>query len=590
MTKYLTTKNFSILEIKGFSPEQVDESCRNVIYDDSKDKPKLNSLRTVFYREIVGVDTNSKTVYEQFYKDELTPFMKEHNLKNYVDLTTNVDKNAIKLFTHEQIADRLYVSQRSIPKKIFTACKTIILRDSGYIYEAKENYDKADFFINDSGYKFNKNISYDCNEFNAFKNLLGDVFVINSVENKDKYVRQAYYGNDEKLERFNYIEDAKLKYDKHSENCEILEEDIFHTRLSYYKKNNISSEDDFANDLKKNLLTYEDDWVEIIPFKNIFFLKGKNGDYDFVFKNLKTNLFDIKKSFFEPYIFHKDLPSAYKIYYDFRRWQYFGYKDSIKNKVELWQDNDEHLSEIEYYKNEGSLESYPGDINILIDYYKGIGKYRYDYSSKDKIKQLFKYTESNEKETFCVSDLITNENFMEFLEEKPDYLKSRKSNLDKLSLDNDNSLPVIVTYYDAMSYCKWVEDKYKVKARLLTTDEYFLIHPKPEGYGGFYDYKMTSKKMYDQTIKQYLRKEDYVISKGMHFCIAPMFGEWLFESNERYSSCIFPYTMGTLEFGSSKKHVKKPNFLRESNGRYKNKALGFRICYSLKSEVQNENK
>jgi len=179
---------------------------------------------------------------------------------------------------------------------------------------------------------------------------------------------------------------------------------------------------------------------------------------------------------------------------------------------------------------------------------------------------------------------------MEFLEEKPDYLKSRKSNLDKLSLDNDNSLPVIVTYYDAMSYCKWVEDKYKVKARLLTTDEYFLIHPKPEGYGGFYDYKMTSKKMYDQTIKQYLRKEDYVISKGMHFCIAPMFGEWLFESNERYSSCIFPYTMGTLEFGSSKKHVKKPNFLRESNGRYKNKALGFRICYSLKSEVQNENK
>jgi len=151
--------------------------------------------------------------------------------------------------------------------------------------------------------------------------LIGDVFLDYGTFDNDEYIYQLYdmaYSNEEEQEN--------------NKNAKKIKEVLF----KYYIN----------------------DWVEIIPFYNLYFLKGKDGKYDFVFKNLRDEAFITKYSSFHPYLKRSDVPSSFNEEYDFERWLYFGHKNnktSLKDiKVEsLWKEREEEKEEGRLARGEG---------------------------------------------------------------------------------------------------------------------------------------------------------------------------------------------------------------------------------------------
>jgi len=586
MGKFLPTKDFHVLHITGLSPDDLKQAYKTC--DKDKNVFKLNSALNFMIKNF-GL-TGNISDYTRWYNNKLVPFMEANGLDNYRNLSQQPDSNnGIKFFTYKQIADRLYYSEKQVPYKIFTGHKSMFSYEDGKVFlveREKENkkYKLKYTFVNGVIYQDIEEINIDFTQYITFKNLTGDVFIEYKDDQIDEYIQEVYTPNIGNSPNMNFIE-------KNIKN-------------KYYQSKKIETYIDYAKDVKNTMQKFTDDWVEIIKFEDIYFLKASNGDYDFVFKNLRDTPFDTKESFYAPYLKHGDVPSAFNEDYDFQRWLYFGHKNS-KNKLknitinELWEENDRHLAEDFFYKNGGISSLYPGQDNILKNYYKSIGLYQYSSSSNKDGIEMFKKVLVDDFSELYVTDLITIEQYNEFLKDNIEYLKNRYKKLDLLQSVNsekDQTLPVTVTWYDTLAYCKWIEKKYDIPVRLLKVDEYRLVHPKSDGFGeqshshSFDTIKFENYNTYPpymaedafQNLKfSYIKKPSYEISKeNISFCIEKQFGEWLYHYNNDMASMIMPYHMGDFRFGVNLEMIKKPYMSASSSGKYKKIKIGFRICYS----------
>lgn len=571
MSKFLPTKDFHVLEITSLSPSEIKKSIKKC----KKDRKifKTTSAQN-FIAKHFGIEKGFSD-YQRWYHEELQPFLEENNMLELANLTDNPKNEGLKFFTYRKISDRLFHSKKILPKKIFT----------GY-------YSDIRFFteeISAVSVGLAKDIVYGSPNIDLVKqqsrlflliHLIGDVFLDYETFDNDEYIYQEY--------------NTSYTYEEENENNEN------------------------ARKIKETLLTYEDDWVEIIPFYNLFFLKGKNGKYDFVFKNLRDKTFDTKYSSYYPYLKHGDVPSLFNENYDFERWLYFGHKTKTDNlrdiKVEsLWKEFDEHEAEKLFYEQYSNEEYFQH--NIYKEYY--ISKKLYEYKNHSKKKHLDGFTKIvQEKEELYISNIITIEKFNNFLEENENYLESRHEVLERLDIVNsekDKTFPATVTWFDAVAYCNWIEKKYDVPVRLLTIKEYISIHPYPNGaykneeyvklynrYENNYnrgintnsidgiflnDVRFTELALlssppyiedFDNLIFSYIRPLKYIQSKeNISFCISPSFGEWLFHEGH----AILPFFMQSI-YGDN-----RFKFAPKSTGKYKYKKIGFRICYTVKKDA-----
>ncbi len=572
MSKFLPTKDFHVLEITDLSPTEIKKSIKLC----KKDRKKFKTVSAQnFVAKHFGIKKGFSD-YQRWYDEELNPFLEKHNLLTLENLVDNPKNEGFKFFTYRQISDRLYNSKKLEPQRIFTGYYSDIQLFTEEISALAVGLPKEIVY---SRYP-NIDLVKKQNQLYALKNLIGDVFIDYETFDTDKYIYQLYNTSYSDAEEKKNYEDAK--------------------------------------GIKEILLTYVDDWVEIIPFYNLFFLKGKDGAYDFVFKNLRDETFDTKYSSFYPYLKHTDVSSLFNEEYDFERWLYFGHKNRTDNykKIKvasLWKEFDEHEAEKLFYKNYSSEEYHQH--NIVKDYY--IFKKLYKYQNHSKKKHLEGFQKIvNDKEELYVSDIITIEQFETFLEENKDYLESRHEELDKyqpLNREKDKTFPVTVTWFDAVAYCNWLEKKYDVPIRLLTTKEYISIHPYPNGcyenkeYSKLYnryeqDYQGNVRKNlrggiflndvrfteiaqlnspdyrvdFDDLTFSYIRPLKYIQSSdNISFCISPSFGEWLFEEGHT----VLPYFMQGVYGG------KIFNFTPKSSGKYKYRKIGFRVCYTIKKDA-----
>jgi len=447
MEKYFKSKEFGIYKLNSLSPKDIKSYYTKEL---RKSDIKKSRYLNIVAKTLGFQDWSS---YNELYEQALLPFMYEHDLTLSKALKPEQDFSTSSSisFSVRAIADRLFLSEKELPRKIFTAysCK---IDDYGY-YDAQNifktqfgekrvldseyvaNLVKRQDYVN---YKEEQELDFlipmQVHEFQPFVNLIGDTFVENGDNQDDEYIYKLYEPVKGKVEQAEYKKIAQL----------------------------------LKNEFRKS----KKGWLEVIPFNDsLIFLKADDGSWDFIFKNLRDEVFN---SLYGGYIKHKNIPSLLNEEYDFSRWLYFGHKGEVKNlkkikEYDVWLERDEDLAEELFYK-ENTNREYPSSLTLLKEYYIEKGIYSYRKKTTQKLFDGFERITLKKKQ-LCISPLITLDEFCRF--RKDGYKQSRSTHLDTLDREDLTNGDVIsVTWYDAISYCRYIEKKDDLPCRLLTKEEF----------------------------------------------------------------------------------------------------------------------
>lgn len=520
------------------------------------------------------------------FKKELFPFMQEKGLKDYVSddysILTSRYSCEISNFTLRQISDRLLLSERPLPKAIFTGYDCSI--DYSHFYswartdlsgKPMEYLEALKPFLESQEYQdflIEKNLDLIIplapSELSLIGNLLGDVFVKNDPSTPVQYVYQEYIPHQGLVEQTQY--------------------------------------QDMQHYLHQMLLKLDKGWIEIIPYsKHLIFLKSSDGYYDFIFKNLRETPY---YSPYEGYIKFENIPTILRKPYDFERWCYFGFKgdESQAKRWDLWKERDLHEADIAFFATD-TYQNYPSKQEVPKRLYISKNQYSEALPLQKSVTQLngFQKIQINDK-TLCISPLVSIKEFFDFYEE---YSRSRSKDLDELITVNDeadDSLPISTTWYDAIAYCKWLGDKYSIDGiRLLYPEEYIQICPKKEHdninnetYHSngetevskelIFTYKKQNGEFNPQgnyirdfksdVIMKWRKKPSIVHYQGLEFCINTTFKEWTLEKGVALFA-LSPYS--ALSEGIRRLDPHGPHL----NNKYKYIKIGFRVCYEISGGV-----
>jgi hypothetical protein len=179
-------------------------------------------------------------------------------------------------------------------------------------------------------------------------------------------------------------------------------------------------------------------------------------------------------------------------------------------------------------------------------------------------------------------------------------MKTRKG--DRLSPVNNEvnrALPVTVTWYDALVYAGWFEEKTGLPVRLLSYPEYtamrenfresVTINGAKEKWQEdrndvvFFDSKgipFEDRPPYVSDFDNMVCRfnpsiKKTVLDNGLAFYLSNYFAEWLLEK-----ACI---RTGNLTSFFCDEYVIRATPPMDSTGKYKHTKIGFRLCYELDS-------
>ncbi|HDZ6755406.1 TPA: hypothetical protein RS733_002690, partial [Mannheimia haemolytica] len=157
-------------------------------------------------------------------------------------------------------------------------------------------------------------------------------------------------------------------------------------------------------------------WVDVIPYNdNLVFLKGENGEYDFVYKNQRSELFE--HQIYSPFLKRSDIP-YFDDEYHFKRWFYFEYQ-GFRRELS-------HLSEIHFYKNGGDVQNYPTrEFDLIKKYLTNKGMYTSPQKKNNEELNGFNKIKISNCKSIMVSNLITINDWSIFCKENQDYIKNR---------------------------------------------------------------------------------------------------------------------------------------------------------------------
>ena len=118
-TAYLPLEKFHIIPINGLSPDEIKASVSDV----SRDREKIKHLTLLnACAKALGVKEGFAG-YKSEYASKLKPFMEKHQLITHADLVSprhDGHYSSIFRLNYQDISERLFFSQKPIPKKLFT--------------------------------------------------------------------------------------------------------------------------------------------------------------------------------------------------------------------------------------------------------------------------------------------------------------------------------------------------------------------------------------------------------------------------------------------------------------------------------------
>lgn len=341
----------------------------------------------------------------------------------------------------------------------------------------------------------------------------------------------------------------------------------------------------------------ESGWVEVIRFPgndNLVFLKGENGAFDWVVRDQRNEAFTGNP--YHPILKSHELPTAMKAS-ELNAHLYF--------KTGEWYERLEHSAETRHYEEGGTVATWPGYPKLLM---RELLATRHNYAVPTQPKG---WSDLNfiphRLNGYClmVSPPVTIQEFWRFFEGSDwrDDRISRSSrtnmqleaDLAAVNLHDDYHLPASITWFDALAYCRYYEQKTGLPVRLLEVEEWKQISPPPAQNiekDGWCDLTWIVKggdgKTGGETAHRYpeacggggyLRFGKEITwtqnQQGLPFISVVDFGEWLADYADGYAPVANAATGKALMTGPLDRD-RCPSHLTM---RYKGLKVGFRLCY-----------
>ncbi len=568
---YLVFKDYHFAKLCDLSPRAIKKSAKEVSHNSighvkkGREKVKTTTAQNWIVKTL-GF-TEGYSTYEKRYNEEIIPFFLKHGLKRRANLYTFQKKGyALPLtsLTPQRVSEKLFFGSSTLPQKIFT----------GYDFPFDKTISDGHYFVNgrhaDSYANLNK-YGIEPSMVDSVESISKDIAIIEKFgsERLGKINDDYYSGRsiaDVVLGKyllslnvtFNLIGGTLIDDGNHVPVVEMYsptKDESYKLLISCYEK--------VSGIFSKRIRQSKEGWLEVIPFnKNLVFLKGRNGEYDFVFKNIRD----------KPFVYNFDngalklsnLPSCINDY-DFQRWHYFSH--------EGYRDLEAHSAEQFHYDNAGTAKDYP-DSRLLKVFHQHLGNYeavKHKEVSRLPLDINFKQADGTK---LMVSDLINISQFEEFIENNPDYNAYRRGLVEnQLEIDNqdlDKRLPVACTWYDALAFIKWIEKETRTSMKLLSKHEFEQLRKQgvllSDTRPVLFDMDVVQNTVtFPHDLKWDNRKD------GLKFILLNDFAEWVMERTCVRSGNLTSFYGDDCFRGGA----------LDTTGAYKSTKIGFRLCYEV---------
>lgn len=341
----------------------------------------------------------------------------------------------------------------------------------------------------------------------------------------------------------------------------------------------------------------ESGWVEVIPFPdndNLVFLKGENGAFDWVIRDQRDEAFTGNP--YHPIFKSHELPTAM---------QTSGLNAHLYFTTGEWYERLEHSAETRHYEEDGTAATWPGYPKLLM---RELLATRRNYAAPTQPKG---WSDQNfiphRLNGYClmVSPPVTIQEFWRFFEGS-DWRDDRiprssrtdmqlEADLAAVNLHDDDHLPASITWFDALAYCRYYEQKTGLPVRLLEVEEWKQVSPLPaqdidkDGWGDLtWIVEGGDGKTGGETAHRYpeacggggyLRFGKEITwtqnQQGLPFVSVVDFGEWLADYADGYAPVANAATGKALMTGP----LDRDRCPAHLTMRYKGLKVGFRLCY-----------
>ena len=576
--KYLPLKQFHIVKINSLEPKAIKLSAKQLKRDREK-IPHTTILNAIV--NLLGME-GGFAEYKKEFTLKIKPFMEKHGLKKQADLCTPRNKGAatpIPDISPQNLSERIFFSELNIPKKVFT----------GYNFNYKDSISDGHFIVNGSpalpcSFGIMQNCSEEAiqNNIKLVKESPNKLIPVNDNDSRRLIDVVAGGFMFQYNHTFNLIGDSLVQPANTAPVVELYNENGY--KVEEFVEN-IKCQKLMFSIFRQRIEESDMGWVDIIPFnKNLVFLRGLNGEYDFIFKNQRDLQYEHKM--FNGSLKIADIP-RYIDDYHFSRWEYFEHCG--------WREKESHEAEILFYKQGGKVANYPGFDVVRKSYYAENKLYsKKNQPKSNRLETNFAHTVVNNSH-LAISNLISIADFELFAKENRDYMNNRVG--EKFLPNNaekDITLPVTTTFYDALIYSKWLQEKTGLAVRLLRLSEYItlrevlkdaiktneplnqddLIYLNDKGIPYENHPPYMDSKSFDNLICKFNSSiKKVVLDNGLSFYPSSHFAEWLMEK-----TCI---RSGNLKSFDNDRYVQRSMPPLDGTGKYKHLKTGFRLCYDL---------
>lgn len=587
----IDSPEFWDIELFGLHPEQIRASVSEFRAQRQKAGEKLSqpSLKNSDLLDNVaialGVRSHKQWLHEVL--PALEAFIKQHDLREPADLIAWKDAPFGASLSARQIADRFFNSGYEPPKRLFTGV--------GNLMFAAKGYGRADLFPVAARLTGEQNF--------AFLPLAQQLLFATS--HHDQIVLRANRISGWRPETPDYLDmtaqnlvlksfDVELSCAINLLGDSLIEPALLPPELQLYNANQHGIEESLLlfKLFRDEIARSDAGWIDVLPFNgNLAFLRAPDGRFDWVVRDQREAPFSRNDLF--PIFRSDELPEAL----DGKAMQ-----ARLHYQKGIWLDQIIHEAEHHHYNLGGTVRDYPGQEKIVERYLADTEGHKRTKQPRAARNLQFTAHPLDDK-CLLVSDLISIAEFQDFLDSEWKVLRDEKAamstrswpSLPSMNVLDAANLPVCLTWYDAIAYCKYLEKKEGLPVRLLTIDEWQAIAPSREtiaALGPFAGAHVVEAVDLEGNV---LAPPTYGIEyitrfkndlcwvrndQGLEFLSSLTFGEWLGDyQGEAPNNVWAPVACTASGIALGRGPLEREFFEAWYIGKNNHLKVGFRVCY-----------
>lgn len=588
----IDTPEFWDIELEGLHHDQIKASVSKFRAQRQKAGEKISqpSFKNCDLLDNLAVALGARS-YKHWLSEvepELKVFIDQNNLCKPADLIHWEDAPFMASITARQIADRFFNSSHPIPKRLFTGVGNYMFAASGY--------GRNDLFHVENRLLGTSDLAFlPLAEHIKFCTSYRDQVVLRAHRikawwsaNTPDYLDLTAQGL--VLQAFDDLLSCSINLLGDS----LVDPMMSPIELKLYKTSEEDKEEyrQLFELFREEIERTEVGWVDVIRFnENLVFLRTSDGRFDWVVRDQREAPFS--KNDLYPIFCSDELPKALS---EKPVQAYLHYHKGI------WLDQIRHQAEHYHYNSGGTLLDYPGQDKIVERYLAATKGHKPSKQPRAATNRQFTAHLLADKR-LMVSDLVTIAEFQEFLDSEWQLLRDGKSaltnrgwpSLPSMNVLDSANLPVCLTWYDAIAYCKYLEKKEGLPLRLLSIEEWQAIAPRREAI------KALGSKAQDHVVEavnldgELLEPPTYEIEyitrfkddlcwvrneQGLEFLSSRTFGEWLGDYKGSAPDNVWaPVACTATGIALGRGPLEREFFEAWYIGKNNHLKVGFRVCY-----------